>query len=547
MSSLFLYWQTLRHLKPVQLFGRLWFRLYRPLPETRLAPLRREQMAAFVEPCHRRSTLVDLEHVDILNEPGKISRSTDWNDPDRNMLWLYNLHYFDDLNAVRASDRTQWHRALLQRWINENPPCIGVGWEPYPTSLRVVNWVKWALSGNDPTVDMIQSLAVQIRWLNKRLERHLLGNHLLANAKAMVYAGLFFSTAEADRWYESGIKLLRREFKEQILADGGHFERSPMYHLIVLEDILDLINLHGAFGIPYPDEWRILAERMLKWSSIMRHPDGEIPFFNDAAFDVAPTPALIDAYARRLDLMPKNASKLMSCHLSDSGYARMESGDSVVFVDMAPIGPDYLPGHAHADTLSFELSLGARRVVVNGGTSVYGTGKERLHQRSTVSHATLILDGQNSSEVWSGFRVARRARILEARMWHENDTWHAVGMHDGYRRLTGKPIHRRSWMLRATELRVVDEILGMGIHQADIIYPLEPALLPIVSDDGCIKIEEESDATDVLTLQATGSFPIVERTTWHPRFGNAMPAWRVRLRLIGELPLHHETILRWNN
>jgi uncharacterized heparinase superfamily protein len=35
---------------------------------------------------------------------------------------------------------------------------------------------------------------------------------------------------------------LRSELPEQVLADGGNFERSPMYHAIFLEDVLDLIN-----------------------------------------------------------------------------------------------------------------------------------------------------------------------------------------------------------------------------------------------------------------------------------------------------------------
>ena len=99
---------------------------------------------------------------------------------------------------------------MIIKWINENPVALGTGWEPYPVSLRVVNWIKWILLGNEPERRMIKSLVVQTRWLRKRLEYHLLGNHLLANAKALTTAGLFFQGEEADDWYKIGVKILEK-------------------------------------------------------------------------------------------------------------------------------------------------------------------------------------------------------------------------------------------------------------------------------------------------------------------------------------------------
>src|SRR5439155_3503852 len=109
----------------------------------------------------------------------------------------------------------------------------------------------------------------QARWLRGRLEHHLLGNHLWANAKALVFAGAWFEGAEAERWLDTGVRLLRREFAEQILADGGHFERSPMYHAIALADVLDLcaldIALPGVLPAPAVARWRESVPRMLHW------------------------------------------------------------------------------------------------------------------------------------------------------------------------------------------------------------------------------------------------------------------------------------------
>lgn len=121
-------------------------------------------------------------------------------------LWLFNLHYFDDLNAMGASQRKEWHNQLADRWINENIVGKGVGWEPYPTSLRIVNWVKWHLSENRLSDNYIQSLALQARWLNKRIEWHILGNHLFSNAKALVFVGIFFSNKEFSNLVKKRIK-----------------------------------------------------------------------------------------------------------------------------------------------------------------------------------------------------------------------------------------------------------------------------------------------------------------------------------------------------
>nr|AIA14495.1 Unknown Function [uncultured bacterium] len=168
----------------------------------------------------------------FLNAEREVLTQADWNAAGVDKLWLYNLHYFDDLNAADAGARSAWHRASIEKWIAENPPDTGNGWEPYTLSLRIVNWIKWALAGNALTPTALHSLAVQCRYLSRRLEYHLLGNHLFANAKALVFAGLFFEGPEADAWLRTGLDILRREVPEQVLPDGGHFERSPMYLLL---------------------------------------------------------------------------------------------------------------------------------------------------------------------------------------------------------------------------------------------------------------------------------------------------------------------------
>src|SRR5690606_15320930 len=149
---------------------------------------------------------------------------------------------------------------------------------------------------------------------------------------------------------------------------------------------------------------------MLHWLRVMTHPDGDIALFNDAALGIAPPLAALEAYADLVGVS-RDSTELASLEaLAESGYVRLTVGPAVLIADVGLVGPDYLPGHAHADTLSFELSLHGRRVLVNGGTSTYEANAERLRQRGTAAHNTVVVDGQDSSEVWSAFRVARRAR-----------------------------------------------------------------------------------------------------------------------------------------
>jgi uncharacterized heparinase superfamily protein len=455
----------------------------------------------------------------FLNEPRQAANMAAWNDPAAEKLWLYNLHYFDDLNSLGAVNRREWHEQLIDRWIDENPPGYGNGWEPYPISLRIVNWIKWALGGGALSPRAVASLATQTRFLCERLEFHLLGNHLLANAKALVFAGAFFKHEEAEEWLAKGLAILRRELPEQILEDGGHFERSPMYHSIILEDLLDIENVVNAFGLRERCSLNEV-EKMRYWLAAMSHPDGEIAFFNDAAFGIAHRLTELNDYAERLKHPCQNALSDGVLRLTESGYVRFQKGDAVLIVDAAPVGPSYLPGHGHADTLSFELSLFGQRLMVNSGTSCYGSGLERQRQRGTAAHNTLAIDGQYSSEVWGGFRVARRAKVQALDIAETTSGYYVEASHDGYRRLPGRNLHRRSWLLSDESLVIEDQITG-DFGRAEIRLYLHPDITVLEADDSTVSLRWTGG--NMVTVDFVGANLVVEQSTWHPYFGVATP------------------------
>jgi uncharacterized heparinase superfamily protein len=524
MAGVLRWWHTIRYLRPVQIYGRLWFRLHRPRIDESPGPTLRTPQQPFVSTAWRAASLIGEDTFRFLNEAHGLTGMQGWNDPGIGRLWRYNLHYFDDLTATGAETRTHWHQALLLRWVQENPPGKGTGWEPYPTSLRLVNWLRWHLAGNQLPDACVQSMAIQTRWLSGHLEHHLLGNHLWANAKALVFAGACFEGREAAGWLGHGLRLLQRELREQVLPDGGHFERSPMYHAIMLADLLDLLALAKAFPGVLPEPavlaWRAAVVPMLRWLAAMTHPDGEIALFNDAALNIAPRLTDLEAYARALDIELASLETASMQDLADSGYVRMQIGPAVLIADAGMIGPDYIPGHAHADTLSFELSLFGRRVVVDSGTSCYEASAERLRQRGTAAHNTVQIDGEDSSEVWGSFRVARRARPFDRTLDRDDSGLTLACAHDGYRRLPGKPAHRRHWHLAANHLTVQDTVEG-PYRQAVARYHFHPDVRVDIKSDGR-GLLYLPDGT-VATWKISGGHANLSTSSYHPEFNISLP------------------------
>ena len=388
MHRIGLIWRTVRYLKLIQ----IWNRVARRFATKRV---KRGALALRAFRSHvawpRYYRVGEGRVFTFLNETKEIVSATDWNNGAWKKLWLYNLHYFD---CLRQEGGCEGSKALIAQWIKENPLGMGNGWEPYPISLRVVNWIKWALEGNVLDEAMRESLCLQVRWLRPRLEYHLLANHLLANAKALVFAGSFFEGREAEGWLKQGLAIYRKELPEQIKEDGVHFELSAMYHSIILEDLLDCYKLTGE------EMFATYARKMVGALKALVGPDGTITKFNDAAEGIALKPDTLVAYARSLGV-DSPCSELTS-------FLRQEAGEYTLIARMGEIGPKYQPGHAHADTYSFELWRGKQKIVTDTGTDRYVVDEERKRQRGTAAHNCVMIDGKNSSEVWGGHRVGRR-------------------------------------------------------------------------------------------------------------------------------------------
>ncbi|MDC0239302.1 heparinase II/III family protein [Candidatus Thioglobus sp.] len=539
----FIFLNTVKYLKISQIISRVKLQYRRITPDLASAPRISIPVNEFQTVVQSQPKMLSESRFRFLNLSSDITKAEDWNLPNKDKLWLYNLHYFDDLTSLEFSQRVNWHRKSIQRWVDENPPGFGVGWEAYPSSMRIVNWIKWFLLGDNLRREWLDSLAIQARYLSNNLETHLLGNHLFANAKALMFAGIYFQGTEADNWYQIGLKIIEKELLEQVLADGGNFELSPMYHSIFLEDLLDIVNIHNAYNKELPKNIMKKILPMFDWMQAMSHPDGDISFFNDATLGIAPSLKNLLDYAKRLGIIHMGGELNTYTHLKASGYIRVQRDNMVSIIDTANIGADYIPGHGHADTLSFELSLFEQRVIVNSGISVYGNSAERQRQRGTDAHSTVVIDNQNSSEVWDGFRVARRAQVDEISIENREEQIKLSACHDGYKRLKGSPKHCREWNFYKNSLVITDKIIGTGKHGVQSILHIHPNAKLMEINNQSVNFQINKKIVNI-ELQSNGKLEIVP-STYHPEFGLSIENKKIIINYNDFLPFEAIFKVSW--
>ena len=458
---------TVRYVTPSQRRARLRAmvsRTIRRVLRTRFTPPRDVRVAPHVPIAAMRTEPHDGVTFRFLAQEIRDPR---WNEPDAPRLWRFHLHYFD---YALDLDRDAFIR-LARSWMRENVVMAGDGWHPYPLSLRVVNWSR-ALDffplDAEFAAELARSIYGQTRFLFSNLEHDVRGNHLLKNIRALIWSGVMFEGEEARRWFEEGMRLLRIEVDEQLLADGCHFERVPAYHAVVLRDLSETAEwLRNNRASPaWLDE---AVARMNGFLDAITGPGGRLPLFKDTTLDTMVGSWQL-AVGRSTEPQPT-----ASCQLS-TGYYVFRDRHAFLVADFGVPCPSYLPAHAHADMFSYELTVDGAPLIVDSGVYEYAAGEWRDWFRSTAAHNTVEIAGENQSEVWGSFRVARRAVPRGVRFTGTMLTGTSLtGEHDGYLRLRPPAIHRRTIEhLPDTAFIITDEILGTGVTEAKSYIHLHP-------------------------------------------------------------------------
>jgi uncharacterized heparinase superfamily protein len=392
--------------------------------------------------------------------------SIDWNYPQHGKLWTYNLNYFEYLRQPGLE--TSLGVDLIDSWIAAEVTHKD-GWEPYTISLRMVNWLQfYRINGIHIPLVVERSIRRQYRSLLRKIEYHLGGNHLLENALALAITSRFLKD---DKGQVLADRLLREELHEQYLPDGSHYERSVMYHLILLWGQLDVYSwLRETESLMAEAEQAnsgdsisaVMAQslrKQLAWAQYIITPEGRYPHFNDSAPGIAPDWPAILAYATSLGLAVDASDDDTS--FVPSTYHHWSTSRWNLWIDAGYIGPDYIPGHAHADSLTFALDLDGSPFILDVGISTYEKNERRAFERSTKAHNTVTINqDQNSSQVWGGFRVGKRARTKVVASGKDAITIE----HDGFPGTT----HRRAYTLdRVAESIIISDTLT-GRHSSGI-------------------------------------------------------------------------------
>ncbi len=540
MEGIRQYLRTLRHLRPCQVVGRIVKPVARrvglpPVPDPPDNLSGRSAVAVAVphhDPWNARTDLLKGRFC-FLNRTEVLGWPPDWHPEDPPLLWRFTLHYFHYLHLLEPEEQ----EALCRSWIEENPVGERVAWHPYPTSLRIVNWCQSDLRASD----LQESLYRQAAYLHRHLETHIMGNHLLENARALVHAGTVFQgQGEADDWRETGLRLYLEQLGEQVLADGGHYERSPMYHALMLEGVLDVLNLLPE-GHPERERMSDTARSMLDALATLTHADGRLALLNDATHEIACSPDRLFAYGEHLT----GYTPSPGVALPSTGYYRFADDEMSCLIDGGRPGPDHLLAHAHADLFSYELCLDAHRVVVDPGVYEYEPGSMREYVRSTTAHNTVSVDGVDQIECWDSFRVGERAGPTTVQF--ESGPKRSVfeGTFDGYAERIGDSIsHRRRMTIdtAASEIRVHDTVSGMGRHRVESWIHLHPDLTD-VRDREAVRLER--NGTFVCTIASEGT-PLEKEQGWYcPEFGKKIEAPVLVLRREASLPVQLSYVVRF--
>jgi len=512
-QKLLRFYHTLRYLRPRQLYHQFRRKIRPPRLATAVATPSQPASLRPVPWPFRPSSYRGSGRFCFLNQEYDCGWPPNWQAPGPSHLWLYNLHYFDYLHQPGMDEDTAL--TLIRHWIAHHPPRDGaVGWEPYPLSLRLVNWIKYFLDRITP-LEVLNSIALQSENLRRQIEYHILGNHLFADGKALWFAGFFLKD---DELMQLGRHIILSEVKEQFLPDGGHFELAPMYQSIMVEHLLDLINLCQSAGGSANQEalpgLEKTAAEALGWLKTITDGQGDYPLLNDSAHGGATHYLELLAYAQRLGVQPRQ-EQIPRVSVGGwqgyflSGYWVMSFGPLRLIFDAALLGPDYLPGHAHCDMLSVLLDFNGKPIFTDTGIYEYAEGPSRTYSRSTAAHNTVVLDGLEQAECWKSFRMGRRGQP-----WNLQQNGKTIRCgHTGFALWRRGLYHEREITFHPKGFEIADHLRGPGRHHFQAFLHCHPDVHIKSIGDGNMVIN------DGLSLEILGAQVRLTTSEYYPEFG----------------------------
>lgn len=486
---------------------------------------------------HRQLNCIQHQHFIFLNVRSNFSISdVQWRAKGYSKLWRYNLHYFDYLHTEISPD-VKSH--LISDWIDNNPyPCEDA-WEPYTTSLRIINWIEYfcTLPPEHIHGSWLESLYTQGHYLTRHIEWHIDANHLLKNCIALVIWSHYFTGDFAKQWQSKSLEYFRRLCTEQFNSDGGHYERSPMYHNILLWHLLDV---YGCITQNTNQDFSWLAtviKNALNYSEIMTLPDGRFPLLKDSAYGIAQTTAAIKDYASLLglDYQPATSNLNSVYFLSSSGYAVYKNNDDFILLDVGNVTPSHQPGHAHCDALHLELVWDGRSILTDSGVYCYENGLERHNCRSVQAHNTACINGNEQHQIWGAFRIGARGTVTAVQVSQEVFKAEFTAFQSSSKQ---QICHKREVLFHSTEsFSVIDTILGQAQQDIEIYWHLNIGLSAQIIDKTIEIYDEDLKLVTVIKLQHSRVIPSITTSAVYPEFGRRLQRSCIVINLKSEAPV----------
>jgi uncharacterized heparinase superfamily protein len=392
-------------------------------------------------------------------------------------IWLRDLREIGtDAARMRA-------RALVSDWLDGGAETIAS--RPDVAGARLAAWLGhydfFAASADDEFRQrLLRRLVVDTRMLAAALPAEEMDGRALTALKGLLAAAV--TMPEHAPHLARGLKFLsqelaRQEIGRQILPDGGHVERSPSAHLQALKDLVETRALLHLAGEAAPGALGAAIERASLALRTLRHGDGSLALFNTTRDEPA---ALVELVLQQSGRYGRGGPAA----LPDTGFHRLQAGGTMLIVDAgapAPPGTDRL---AHAGTLSFELSIGRNRLIVNCGAAPVAAGAWTDAARSTAAHSTLVIADTNSSELKPVGLGRRPEKVVAQRQEANGAHWLEVS-HDGWKKPFGALHRRRLYLAESGEdIRGEDAVEAASGQPYTVRFHLHPSVAASVQQDG---------------------------------------------------------------
>ena len=390
--------------------------------------------------------------------------------------------------------------SLIDDWISRCCDNIsGDKWNPYVIGERLTHWIGFCSQYSNEDIKLYAEKIYQNTvQLSKTIEYQIDGNHLLSEGKALMLSGIFLKD---DEIYRKGKRILISEFDRQFLSDGGNYERSISYHIEALQQYFEASMLMHNIGDKDFKAFRVKLIKPYVFLNSMFGADRSIPLVNDSAYDYpfdaadflntagilfgASVPnARAGSYSKRwrsvendhIDICWNDDSFHKSTGFLMEKY-RVNDEEYSFFFDVGEVGANNIPAHVHADSLNVLWSAKGKPVFVDSGVYTYKPGEDRNACRGTAAHNTIEIDNTNSSEIWSAFRVGKRARTVVKSYVNTEDYLEISACHDGYNKMLKKPVThtRRVSLNKDTGEICIDDLLdGRGVHKGILRFHVSP-------------------------------------------------------------------------